>query len=112
MIYFTLDDLDCELSLNNHSAYQSSVLLRDYMSLDPRVHTLATAVRYWAKLCHIDRQAEGTLPGHCFSVMLIFFLQQERFPVLPCLHDGFDKKDIDAYESKLMLSIEFRCDLQ
>ena len=37
--------LKCELSLHNSSARMTSLLLRDYYDMDPRIHTLATAVR-------------------------------------------------------------------
>ena len=100
-IFFAVEGFKCELSLNNHMAVQTTKMLRDYMSLDPRVHTLAVVIRYWARLCGIDRQAEGTLPAHAFALLLVFFLQQETKPVLPCLHEHLEKRDADAYESPL-----------
>ncbi len=108
MVLFTTvaPDFDCELSLNNHHAYQTSALLRDYLSLDPRVQTLAVAIRYWAKLCMVDKQAEGTLPAHAFAILLVFFLQQEKKPVLPCLHDHLANRNVENYESeRLVFSI-------
>ncbi|XP_059090184.1 terminal uridylyltransferase 7-like [Tigriopus californicus] len=98
-IQFVMDGFTCELSCNNHMAVQTSMLMRDYWSLDPRVRTLATAVRHWAQICQIDRQAEGTLPAHAFSILLVFFLQQETKPVLPCIHDFLEARDVDAYTS-------------
>ena len=96
-IFFAVEGFKCELSLNNHMAVQTTKMLRDYMSLDPRVHTLAVAIRYWARLCGIDRQAEGTLPAHAFALLLVFFLQQETKPVLPCLHEHLERRaDADA----------------
>ena len=103
-IFFAVEGFKCELSLNNHMAVQTTKMLRDYMSLDPRVHTLAVAIRYWARLCGIDRQAEGTLPAHAFALLLVFFLQQETKPVLPCLHEHLERRadaDAAAYESPL-----------
>ena len=103
-IFFAVEGFKCELSLNNHMAVQTTKMLRDYMSLDPRVHTLAVAIRHWARLCGIDRQAEGTLPAHAFALLLVFFLQQETKPVLPCLHEHLERRaDVDAaaYESPL-----------
>ncbi len=98
----------CELSLNNHSAFQTSALLRDYFSLDPRVATLSAAVRLWAMLCRVDRQAEGTLPAHAFAVMLVYYLQQETKPVLPCLHDHLEE-DADTYQSKNRIGRFLEC---
>ena len=79
--------MQCELSLNNHNAFQTSLILADYCSMDSRVRTLGICLRYWAKICKIDRQSDGTLPSHSFPILLIHFLQQEKNPLLPCIHD-------------------------
>ena len=76
--------------MNNQNAIQTSRLLSDYVNLDPRVRVLGVCLRYWARLCRIDRQKEGTLPSHAFPLLLIHFLQQEKKPVLPCIHDYLD----------------------
>jgi DNA polymerase sigma len=34
--FVTSNGLECELSLSNHQAYQTSALLADYITLDPR----------------------------------------------------------------------------
>lgn len=99
-VTFMVSRLKCELSLNNHLAYETSALLRDYALLDVRVKTLVTALRYWAKICKLDRQAEGTLPPHAFPLFLIHFLQQLKNPVLPCIHDYLESEDVDTYSRK------------
>ncbi len=100
MILFSIQDFDCELSLSNEHAYMTSLLLRDYYLLDQRVQTLAVAIRLWASLCKVDRPAEGTLPAHSFSLLLVFFLQQESKPVLPCLHDSLKSRNPETYSSQ------------
>lgn len=35
------------------------------------------------QLCHIDCQAEGGIPSYSFALMVIFFLQQRKDPILP-----------------------------
>ena len=82
---------------------QSFIFCRDYFFLDPRVRTLSTSLRLWAKLCMIDRQAEGTLPAHAFPLLLVFFLQQGKKPILPCIHDQLKSRDQDVYERKFCL---------
>ena len=54
-------------------------------------------LRYWAHLVGLDRQAEGTLPSHTFAILLIYFLQQQTKPVLPCIHDFLDPDIEDIY---------------
>ncbi|XP_076309141.1 terminal uridylyltransferase 7-like [Tachypleus tridentatus] len=79
--------LFCNISLYNDSAYQTSQLLADYCSIDPRVKILGVVIRKWAKICEIDDASKGTLPAHSFPLMLIYYLQQCKPPVLPVLHE-------------------------
>ena len=83
----TTPSMQCELSLNNHNAFQTSKILADYCLMDPRVRTLGICLRFWAKICKIDRQSDGTLPSHSFPILLIHFLQQDKNPLIPCIHD-------------------------
>jgi len=99
--FLTTTGLACELSLNNHHAYQTSYLMKDYWNLDPRVRTVGVAFRYWAQLVRLDRQAEGTLPAHTFAILLVYFLQQQTKPVLPCIHEFLDPGNEDVYISPL-----------
>ena len=94
--------MQCELSLNNHNAFQTSQLLADYCSVDPRVRCLGVCLRYWAKICKVDRQSEGTLPSHSFPILLIHFLQQEKKPIVPCIHDNLvSESDSDMYKTPI-----------
>jgi len=99
--FLTTTGLACELSLNNHHAYQTSSLMKDYWTLDPRVRTVGVAFRYWASLVRLDRQAEGTLPPHTFAILLVYFLQQQTKPVLPCIHEYLDPGNEDLYISPI-----------
>ena len=94
--FMTHSNLQCELSLSNSHASDTSRLLRDYYLLDPRVGTLGVAFRYWASLVRLDRQAEGSLPPHALSILLVYFLQQQSSPVLPCIHNFLDKNNEEA----------------
>ena len=48
-------------------------------------------------MVRLDRQAEGTLPPHTFAILLVYFLQQQTKPVLPCIHEWLDHRDDDTY---------------
>ncbi|EEC08801.1 zinc finger protein, putative [Ixodes scapularis] len=78
-------DLKCEISLNNSNSIKTSRLLADYASLDPRVQSLGVIFRYWGHVCKLDRQERGTLPPHAYPIMVIYFLQQCKPPVVPRL---------------------------
>uniref|UniRef100_A0A8C8FUW4 CCHC-type domain-containing protein n=1 Tax=Oncorhynchus tshawytscha TaxID=74940 RepID=A0A8C8FUW4_ONCTS len=75
--------LMCKVSAGNDVACLTTNHLAALARLEPRLVPLVLAFRLWAKLCHIDCQAEGGIPSYSFSLMVIFFLQQRREPILP-----------------------------
>ncbi|XP_055779188.1 terminal uridylyltransferase 4-like isoform X3 [Salvelinus fontinalis] len=91
----------CKVSAGNDVACLTTNHLAALARLEPRLVPLVLAFRLWAKLCHIDCQAEGGIPSYSFSLMVIFFLQQRREPILPVYFgywiEGFDVKHVDEY---------------
>uniref|UniRef100_A0A8C7I033 RNA uridylyltransferase n=1 Tax=Oncorhynchus kisutch TaxID=8019 RepID=A0A8C7I033_ONCKI len=91
----------CTVSAGNDVACLTTNHLAALARLEPRLVPLVLAFRLWAKLCHIDCQAEGGIPSYSFSLMVIFFLQQRREPILPVYFgywiEGFDVKHVDEY---------------
>uniref|UniRef100_A0A8D3CGG5 Terminal uridylyltransferase 4 n=1 Tax=Scophthalmus maximus TaxID=52904 RepID=A0A8D3CGG5_SCOMX len=75
--------LICKVSAGNDVACLTTNHLAALSKLEPRLIPLVLAFRYWARLCHIDCQAEGGIPSYSFALMVIFFLQQRREPILP-----------------------------
>ncbi|XP_047231094.1 terminal uridylyltransferase 4 isoform X2 [Girardinichthys multiradiatus] len=93
--------LICKVSAGNDVACLTTNHLAALAKLEPRLVPLVLAFRYWARLCHIDCQAEGGIPSYSFALMVIFFLQQRKEPVLPVYLgswvEGFDVKRVDEY---------------
>uniref|UniRef100_A0A667YU41 RNA uridylyltransferase n=1 Tax=Myripristis murdjan TaxID=586833 RepID=A0A667YU41_9TELE len=93
--------LMCKVSAGNDVACLTTNHLAALAKLEPRLVPLVLAFRYWARLCHIDCQAEGGIPSYSFALMVIFFLQQRKEPILPVYlgHwiEGFDVKHVDEY---------------
>ncbi|XP_054911040.1 terminal uridylyltransferase 4 isoform X2 [Poeciliopsis prolifica] len=93
--------LICKVSAGNDVACLTTNHLAALAKLEPRLVPLVLAFRYWARLCHIDCQAEGGIPSYSFALMVIFFLQQRSDPILPVYLgswiDGFDVKRVDEY---------------
>ncbi|XP_035278713.1 terminal uridylyltransferase 4 [Anguilla anguilla] len=91
----------CKVSAGNDVACLTTDLLAALGKLEPRLVPLVLAFRYWAKLCHIDCQAEGGIPSYSFALMVVFFLQQRKEPILPVYLgswiEGFDVKRVDEY---------------
>ncbi|XP_072430413.1 terminal uridylyltransferase 4-like isoform X3 [Chiloscyllium punctatum] len=93
--------LICKVSAGNDVACLTTNLLAALSKLEPRLIPLVLAFRCWARVCHIDCQAEGGIPSYSFTLMVIFFLQQRQEPLLPAYLgswiEGFDLKRIDEY---------------
>ncbi|XP_056018011.1 terminal uridylyltransferase 7-like isoform X5 [Ostrea edulis] len=77
--------LTCQLTIGSELARETNLLLLMYTKCDPRFRRLAVVFRYWAQICRVDRQTEGTVPAFCFSLMTVYFMQQLSSPVLPIL---------------------------
>lgn len=73
----------CKVSAGNENACLTTNHLTSLGKLESKLVPLVIAFRYWAKLCSIDRPEEGGLPPYVFALMVIFFLQQRKEPLLP-----------------------------
>ncbi|XP_033736916.1 terminal uridylyltransferase 7-like isoform X2 [Pecten maximus] len=85
--------LSCQLTITGSLAPQTSTLLCIYADIDPRVRKLGIVFRYFAKICKIDRQDEGTLPAYCYSLLVVYYLQKCTPAVLPVLDLGLDEDE-------------------
>ncbi|XP_025047133.1 terminal uridylyltransferase 4 isoform X2 [Alligator sinensis] len=98
--------LTCKVSARNDVACLTTDLLAALGKLEPVLVPLVLAFRYWARLCHIDCQAEGGIPSYSFALMVIFFLQQRKPPILPSYLgawiEGFDSKRPDDHQLKVI----------
>uniref|UniRef100_A0A8B9IQ10 RNA uridylyltransferase n=1 Tax=Anser cygnoides TaxID=8845 RepID=A0A8B9IQ10_ANSCY len=103
--------LTCKVSARNDVACLTTDLLAALGKLEPVLIPLVLAFRYWARLCHIDCQAEGGIPSYSFALMVIFFLQQRKPPILPSYLgnwiEGFDSKKPDDHQLKGIEEEEF-----
>ncbi|XP_019598413.2 terminal uridylyltransferase 4 isoform X7 [Rhinolophus sinicus] len=101
----------CRVSAGNDMACLTTDLLAALGKMEPVFIPLVLAFRYWAKLCYIDSQTDGGIPSYCFALMVMFFLQQRKPPLLPCLLgswiDGFDPKRMDDFQLKGIVEEKF-----
>ncbi|XP_036749140.1 terminal uridylyltransferase 4 isoform X3 [Manis pentadactyla] len=101
----------CRVSAGNDMACLTTDLLAALGRTEPVFTPLVLAFRYWAKLCHIDSQTDGGIPSYCFALMVMFFLQQRKPPLLPCLLgswiEGFDPKRMDDFQLKGIVEEKF-----
>ncbi|KAM6219398.1 terminal uridylyltransferase 4 isoform 2-T2 [Rhynchocyon petersi] len=101
----------CRVSAGNDMACLTTDLLAALGKTEPVFTPLVLAFRYWAKLCHIDSQTDGGIPSYCFALMVMFFLQQRKPPLLPCFLgswiEGFDPKRMDDFQLKGIVEEKF-----
>ncbi|XP_012494798.1 PREDICTED: terminal uridylyltransferase 4 [Propithecus coquereli] len=101
----------CRVSAGNDMACLTTDLLAALGKMEPVFTPLVLAFRYWAKLCYIDSQTDGGIPSYCFALMVMFFLQQRKSPLLPCLLgswiEGFDPKRMDDFQLKGIVEEKF-----
>jgi DNA polymerase sigma len=67
------------MGVNNHLALRNSRLIRDYSLIDDRLRQLAYFVKYWARRRKINDPYRGTLSSYCYVLMLINFLQVQKY---------------------------------
>nr|XP_057927335.1 terminal uridylyltransferase 7 [Doryrhamphus excisus] len=75
--------LICKVSAGNENAFQTTSYLASLAMREHLLPPLVLVLRHWAKICQIDRAEEGGLPSYVFALMVIYFLQQRKEPLLP-----------------------------
>uniref|UniRef100_A0A8C7FSN0 Terminal uridylyl transferase 7 n=1 Tax=Oncorhynchus kisutch TaxID=8019 RepID=A0A8C7FSN0_ONCKI len=84
--------LVCKVSAGNDNACLTTSFLFELSSREPLLLPLVLGFRHWAWICHVDRAEEGGLPSYVLALMVIYFLQQRKRPVLPA-YLGHEIKD-------------------
>lgn len=84
-------NIELKVSCYTKGSCRLSSLIETYLSLDQRARILSFLVRYWAKICRIDKPDNGTLPPEAYTILVIYFLQRTSPPILPCLHESIVK---------------------
>ncbi|GAV76666.1 PAP_assoc domain-containing protein [Cephalotus follicularis] len=79
--------ISCDICINNVLAVVNTKLLRDYAQIDERLRQLAYIVKHWAKSRGVNETYRGTLSSYAYVIMCIYFLQQRRPAILPCLQE-------------------------
>ncbi|XP_068616839.1 terminal uridylyltransferase 7 [Brachionichthys hirsutus] len=75
--------LVCKVSAGNENAFQTASYLSALSCREHLLLPLVLGLRCWAQICVIDRAEEGGLPPYVFALMVIYFLQQRKDPLLP-----------------------------
>ncbi|XP_077570669.1 terminal uridylyltransferase 7 isoform X3 [Stigmatopora nigra] len=73
----------CKVSAGNENAFQTTSYLTSLATQEDLILPLVLGLRHWAKICSLDRPEEGGLPPYVLALMVIYFLQQRKEPLLP-----------------------------
>ncbi|XP_006825661.1 speckle targeted PIP5K1A-regulated poly(A) polymerase-like [Saccoglossus kowalevskii] len=82
--------LSCDISVNNSLAMQNTELLHLYASIDERVQSLVYSLRQWAKYKELAGNASNAGPrltNYTLTLMVMFYLQQEEFKLIPTVEE-------------------------
>lgn len=79
--------VSCDICINKRLGLRNTALLNAYAELDPRVVQLSVLIKHWAKQRNINCTYEGTLSSYAYVILVIFFLQTRRQPLLPVLQE-------------------------
>ena len=86
------------LGFDNENAYKTSCLLQQYLLLDKRFGMMVVVFRALARMCQLDQPDLGTIPPHAYSLMALYYMQQENY--LPVLHKQTDvEQEKDSYQT-------------
>lgn len=77
--------IQVEINVNNDIGIRNTRLLYCYSKLDWRAVPICLSLKKWAKVNGIIDSFSGALSSYCFELMVIFYLQRLRPPVLPSL---------------------------
>ncbi|XP_048360537.1 terminal uridylyltransferase 7 isoform X2 [Sphaerodactylus townsendi] len=84
--------LEVDISLYNTLALHNTRLLSSYAAIDPRVKYLCYTMKVFTKMCDIGDASRGSLSSYAYTLMVLYFLQQRKPPVIPVLQEIYEEQ--------------------
>ncbi|XP_058829022.1 uncharacterized protein LOC131688634 [Topomyia yanbarensis] len=79
-------NLTCDINFCNARGCYNSKFIHAITRFDHRIHKLAVIVKFWAK-CAFLLTNHRQMNTYCIIMMLIFYLQTKKLPLLPSVQD-------------------------
>lgn len=83
----------CDISFSNAIGVYNTKVMRHLITFDYRIHPLAVILKYWMRT-H-DLSGTGRITNYCLMLLIIYYLQTIKPPILPA-YDDF-QKDVDCF---------------
>ncbi|KAK9913599.1 hypothetical protein M0R45_037410 [Rubus argutus] len=87
MVKSALENISCDISVNNLKAQMKSKLLLWITEIDPRFRDMVLLVKEWAKTHNINNSKSGTFNSYSLSLLVVFHFQTCVPAILPPLKD-------------------------
>lgn len=79
-------NLTCDINFSNARGCYNSKFIFALTKFDSRIHQLAIIIKFWAK-CAFLLSNHRQMNTYCIIMMLIFYLQTKKLPLLPSVQD-------------------------
>jgi terminal uridylyltransferase len=86
----TPSGIKIDIGVNNTLSIHNSQLLLTYTLIDSRVRDLILLVKYFAKVKGINSPTDGTLSSYGYALMVLYYLQNLKYPIIPSLQSLID----------------------
>lgn len=70
--------ISCDICINNLLAVANTKLLRDYSTIDNRMHQLSFIVKLWARSREVNKTYQDTLSSYTWVMQQVFILELFR----------------------------------
>lgn len=82
----TPTNLTCDINFSNARGCYNSKFIYAATRFDYRIHELAVIIKFWSKCAYLLTN-HRQMNSYCIVMMLIFYLQTKKLPLLPSVQD-------------------------
>ncbi|XP_058053709.1 uncharacterized protein LOC131205574 [Anopheles bellator] len=79
-------NLFCDINFSNARGCYNSKFINALMLFDQRIHQLAIVIKFWAQNAFV-LDSRRQLNSYCLVMMLIFYLQTRKLPLIPSVEE-------------------------
>ena len=108
-LYDKENNIKIELVINNIFGIINSYLICNYLTFDSRAIILVNTIKNWSKEKGINGNYKGHLSSYCYTLMVIYFLQRIKEPILPIVNSKNNLHKIIIQNKEYFLEKSLLC---